>query len=242
MLKKIIKNLIPLSIIIAGIIIAGAIVFINENKADNLSSQKVAEIVVKYINQDILKGEEEASLLDVIEENGVYKIKLKIENQEIDLYATKNGKFLFLQAVDLKKTSALQPEEDQYTIGNFLVSKDEICKENEKPIVYFFGLESCPHCRWEHPIVENVASEFKENISFHNNMDSNQDIDVFSKYSSGSVPTLVLGCKYYRIGSGETIGEEQELKILTALICKLTENKPVDICNEVKDLINQVNE
>ncbi|GAI38261.1 unnamed protein product [marine sediment metagenome] len=62
-------------------------------------------------------------------------------------------------------------------------------------------------------------------------MDPSADMDVFSKYSpEGYVPALVLGCKYYRVGSGEIIGEEEENKVLTALICDLTENQPNDVC------------
>ncbi|MCS7106333.1 MAG: thioredoxin family protein, partial [Candidatus Aenigmarchaeota archaeon] len=126
--------------------------------------------------------------------------------------------------------------------GDFLVSKDEVCKENGKPIVYFFGISRCPHCIWEHPIINNVTSKFEGYISYHENVDTDKDIDVFQKYSTGGVPTIVLGCKYYRVGSGRRIGEEQEAKVLTALICKLTGNKPNEVCSNVQDLINQVKE
>jgi len=108
------------------------------------------------------------------------------------------------------------------------------------PVIYFFGSKDCPHCTWEHPIVEKVAKDFEEYISFHNNMDSDADRDVFSKYSTGGIPTLVFGCKYYRVGSGEGLSEEGESKALTALICKLTENQPLSVCNLVQDLINQI--
>ncbi len=57
-------------------------------------------------------------------------------------------------------------------------------------------------------------------------------MEVFQKYSTGGIPTLVLGCQYYRVGSGETAGEEQEIKDLTGLICKLTNNQPAEICQE----------
>jgi len=68
-------------------------------------------------------------------------------------------------------------------------------------------------------------------------MDSDEDTDVFNKYSTGGIPTLVLGCKYYRVGAGVQSGEEQETKDLTALICKLTGSQPADVCEEVHDLI-----
>jgi len=143
-------------------------------------------------------------------------------------------------------TPTLQPtpEELESTIGGFSLTKDTVCQEDDKPMVYFFGGSFCPHCRWEHPIMEKVAKNFKDQISFHNNMDK-QDVDkeVWDKYSQinqGAVPFLVLGCRYVRVGSGENYGEKDEEKFLTALICKLTDNQPEKICTPVKDLIDQV--
>ena len=72
-------------------------------------------------------------------------------------------------------------------------------------------------------------------------MDSSADSKVFSEYSSqGAIPTLVLGCKYARTGSGESVGESEEAKNLTALFCKLTDNQPSDVCSSVQELINQI--
>jgi len=242
------KNLIPIAIIIAGLLIAGAFVYVNQGKVsekapEGLSPQQAAEKAINYINQNLLQGGATASLINVVEENGIYKFRLKIGQNEYDSYVTKNGKLLFIEGIDLEKArKKVEEPKGEPTIGDFLVSEDEICKEDGKPIVYFFGSKGCPHCAWEHPIVEKVAKNFQGYISFHNNMDSQADMDVFRKYSTGGIPTLVLGCKYYRVGSGERAGEEMESKILTALICKLTENKLVDICNEVQDLISQIHE
>jgi len=55
---------------------------------------------------------------------------------------------------------------------------------------------------------------------------------IFSKYSAtGSIPAIVIGCQYYRIGSGEGAGEDSEKQTLTKLICNLTGNQPESICN-----------
>jgi len=242
------KNLVPLAIVIAGLLVAGAI-YINQakNKAGKeipglLSSQQAAEKAISYINENLLASGTAAVLLNVTEQNGIYKFQLKIQDQQYDSYVTKDGQFLFTQAINIgEKANSAQDtaQETGSTIGNFSVSQDEVCKENEKPIVYFFGSESCPHCLWEKPIFENVTKNFEGYISFHENIDSQTDMDVFSKYSTGGVPTLVLGCRYYRVGSGENAGEEQESKILTALICKLTQGQSSDVCNSVQDLINQ---
>lgn len=242
------KNYIPLAILIAGILIAGAAIFVNQSgKPDSgngdysqvLSVEEAGEKVIDFINNNILQGRATASLLETLEENGLYKIKFNIEGQEIESYLTRDGKLFFPEAIKLDEIQ--EPiSEKGFTIGDFSISNDEVCKENGKPIVYFFGSESCPYCTWEHPIIEEVAGKFGSEISFHNNMDSDADIDIFSKYSAGGIPTLVLGCKYYRVGAGQQAGEEAETKNLTALTCKLTGNKPEGVCNEVKDLVGQI--
>ena len=129
------------------------------------------------------------------------------------------------------------------TIGAFSVLEEDICQEDDKPIIYFFGSQTCPHCSWEHPLLEAVVGKFDDLVSFHNNMDSDEDRDVFQTYSQinqGYIPFTLLGCRYARVGSGENFGETEEEKILTALICQLTNGQPETVCAEVKDLIDQI--
>jgi thiol-disulfide isomerase/thioredoxin len=129
------------------------------------------------------------------------------------------------------------------TIGNFSVLEEEVCQEDGKPIVYFFGSQTCPHCSWEHPLLEAVIDKFSNQVSFHNNMDSDEDTDVFQEYtpvSKGYIPFILLGCQYARVGSGENYGEDLEEDYLTALICQLTDNQPETVCSGVEDLIEQV--
>ena len=119
------------------------------------------------------------------------------------------------------------------TVGDFLVLDDEICLEDGKPIVYYFGSTGCPHCTWEHPIIQEVAEQFGDAISFHDLMDKQEEFDVFEKYlniNGGGIPFIVLGCKYVRVGSGERAGEEAERAALTELICELTNNQPSQVC------------
>lgn len=212
---------------------------------DALTVEQVEEKILTYIKEEILgeNGPEVSLTASTTFQNGVYKLNLKIEDSEFVSYVTKDGKFLFPEAIVLEK-EVIESDEldktagaDDSILGNFLVSEDEICLEDGKPIIYFFGSEECSYCNWEHPIIEEVTSKFSDYISFHNNMDSDEDTDIFSKYSTGGIPTLVFGCKYYRVGAGIQAGEEQEIKDLTALICKLTGNQPADVCEEVQDLI-----
>lgn len=130
------------------------------------------------------------------------------------------------------------------TIGNFVKVEEEVCEEEEKPLIYYFGASTCPHCQWEHPIIKEVAGKFEGEIAFHDNMDKREaDGEVYEKYlevNRGAIPFLLFGCQYARVGSGEQLGEEEEAKVLTALICQLTEGKPEDVCETVADLRKEV--
>ena len=119
------------------------------------------------------------------------------------------------------------------TVGDFLVLGEELCTEDGKPIVYYFGSSGCPHCRWEHPIIQEVAKQFGDAISFHDLMDKQEEMEVFQKYfdiNRGGIPFIVLGCQYARVGSGERMGEEAEKQALTELICRLTGGQPSGVC------------
>jgi len=240
----------PILIVIAILIIALVAYFNQPGKGQDiqvLSSQEVSDKVIDFINKEILQGKSTASLIEAVESSGLYKIKFKLEGQEneIDVYASLDGELFFPEAIELAEVEE-EPKESEKpvqkgtTVGNFIVNDEEVCHENGKPIIYFFGSERCGYCKWEHPIVEKVALKFGDEISFHNNMDTDADQDILSKYSTGGIPTMVFGCRYSRVGAGQSAGEEGEEKNLTALICKLTDNKPADVCSQVQDLVNQI--
>lgn len=140
--------------------------------------------------------------------------------------------------------SGVLGEQLESTIGGFQVTKEEVCQENGKPIVYFFGSTSCPHCVWNKPIFERTTKKFGNTISVHQNVDDfttdKKILDKYSQIHQGAVPFFVFGCRYLRLGSGEREGEQTEEKNLTALICKLTNNQPANVCAGVKDLVVQI--
>ncbi len=129
MLEKIKKNLILLAIVIAGLLIAGAIIYINQGKeikkkvSEVLSPQSVVEMVINFINQNLLGEGLTASLVNVTEESGVYKINLKIGEDKHNVYVTKDGKILFIQAIGLEETLRSQP-----------ALPEEEPKKEEKPL------------------------------------------------------------------------------------------------------------
>jgi len=103
-------------------------------------------------------------------------------------------------------------EPPETTIGNFMIMEEDVCTENGKPIVYFFGSTSCPHCVWEKPVIGNTTALFASEISYHENMGTQTDLEVFQRYATynrGSVPFIVIGCQFIRLGSGESMAADE---------------------------------
>lgn len=140
------------------------------------------------------------------------------------------------QVTPTPETPAVLGEQlEPANVGRFMKTKDEVCQENGKPIVFMFGQSNCSHCLWEHPIFEKTTAKFGDLISVHDNMDkSNADAEVWQKYSQihqGAIPFMLLGCRYAQRGTGDkTAGEAQEEKNITALICNLTGGQPEKVC------------
>jgi len=138
MLKDLLK-IIVIAILVAGISIFGTYFYLNKNRPPQekfLSSQEAAQNAINYINENLLQKGVTASLVDVVEENGLYKIRLKVGEKEFISYVTKDGKILFPEeGIDLEKKIA---KEETPT------STQEIQK-TDKPDVKLFVMAYCPY-------------------------------------------------------------------------------------------------
>ena len=140
-----IKNLMPLAIIVVVIVVGGILIyknpsFLKGNKEKILTSQEAGEKAIKYLNENILKGKATAASKSVAEENGMYKLTITIEGQEVILYVTKDGKLLFSEPiVKLDQESSPVPEEE---------GGDETPQESPKteaPNAKLFIMSFCPY-------------------------------------------------------------------------------------------------
>lgn len=137
MLEKFNKNLISIAIIIAGLLIAGAVVYINQGKSEEqaFNPQEIAEKAINYINQNLLTEGFTASLVDVVEESGLYKIKIKIGEQEFESYVSQDGEVLFIEGIKMTETSESPPGE----------SETQGTSKRDTPDVKLFVMSYCPY-------------------------------------------------------------------------------------------------
>ena len=111
--------LMPLAIVVAGGLVAGAYIYINQT--GTLSPQEATEKAMAFINQSVQDQGVTASLLDVVEESGIYKIHLKIAETEYESYITKDGNLLFSSAFNLEayEVKEEEPREEVSSLEDF---------------------------------------------------------------------------------------------------------------------------
>lgn len=192
----------------------------------SMEPKKAAEKAVAYVNKYVVEQGQVAKVAEVLPEKFTfYKFFMDVQNQKYPAYVSTDGKtMLSVQEYDLDKNPNTVDGKEYIDVdGGFQEVKGAtVCKENGKPIVYFFGSENCAHCNWEKPIIAEVVKSFGDRISYHENIDSDKDKDVFDKFNKeGGIPTIVIGCKYFKIGSGESIGETKEKESLKNYISKV---------------------
>jgi len=166
---------IPIAIIIVGLLIAGVIIYTNYAKCPEgasadiqvLSSQEAGEKAMDFINQNILQGRATASLIEILEENGLYKMKFSIGEQEVESYVTLDGKFLF-------------PEEAAI---NLEPPKPKEISKKAVPEVNLFVMAFCPYGNQAEELMMPVVNLLgnKANIQLHY---------IVSKSSEGKYSSL----------------------------------------------------
>jgi hypothetical protein len=136
MFDKKTKILMIATVFVIGV--SATVYFLNNRGSGGkwLSSQEAGEKAISFINNNLLVGADmTASLVNVTESNGVYKIHIKIAEQEYDSYVTKDGKYLFPDGYDLSP--------DMSASGN-QAAETEIQK-TERPDVKLFVMSYCPY-------------------------------------------------------------------------------------------------
>ena len=138
-------NKINLSWILITLMIAAFLIGYGKMNSGDISfggfgGQKAEEVVEKaigFISENMLDGAE-AILVSVSEESGVYKFKMKINEEEFDSYLTKDGKILFPSGITL-----VEPEENNTAAEGEKMTCDDINKTKE-PVLEAFVVSKCP--------------------------------------------------------------------------------------------------
>ena len=211
-MEKITKNLIPISIVIVGLIMAGAFVYINQNSSEGISPEQAGEKTISYINENLLAPGTVASLVDISDLNSVYKVHLKIEEGEVllaefDSYVSKDGEFLFPEGINMKEPFAQDPEIDiPDQPENPSLPQEELksfvnCLQDNGVVIY--GADWCPYCQ------QLVSSLGGKEIVGSMYVNCEEQENLCQEKEIGSYPTILINDqKYEKSRSFEAFAQE----------------------------------
>jgi hypothetical protein len=149
-LKRINRNTVLIGVAIVGVIVTAVLIYANLNHGFSIpnifgmSDQQIGKKVIDYINGNQLSSTP-VSLVKVSEESGLVKVTIKIDTQQFDSYATKDGKLLFPQAFDMspKKASAAA-DQNTNSAKNSAQAAASVTK-TDKPMLEAFVVARCPY-------------------------------------------------------------------------------------------------
>lgn len=156
------KNLIILILAIVCLVLAGGLVyslFGQKIGKDTIDAEEAEDLILTYINS-LLEGQPfKASLIGEIEEEaGLYKLQIKVGNEELLSYLTKDGKIFFPQGINLEEAivQTSGPEETQssseVTISPEELTKFIACLKEANFVIY-----GANWCGWTKKLVEMLG-------------------------------------------------------------------------------------
>jgi protein-disulfide isomerase len=146
-----------------------------------IDKDEIARKTLDYINKNLVQPGTSASFVSVEEESGVYKIVTKYLGNEIPVYVTKDGKFLFLQGIDMtKKVEERTPQQFD-------------APDSEKPTVELYVMSFCPYGNQAEDAMLPVIELLKEKADFR----LRYIVNVYENEVPRSLPILADGKTYY---------------------------------------------
>ena len=139
---------------VAALVVAGGIWYF-VNNSGQISSKAAGEKLIKYLNEKELPEGMTASLVGVVDEKSVYNIKFTVNEQEVNVFMSKDGKYLFPQSIDMEATPQNNDGTGQTT---------EIPK-NDKPEVQLFVMSFCPYGNLAEDITKPVVDLLGNNMN-----------------------------------------------------------------------------
>lgn len=125
---------------IAGVvlilILAGAGGYYYKIKSTDIGLENAKTKVLDFVNGNLLQPGTEAELVSAEKENGLYRVTIKVGEQEVPTYLTYDGKKFFPQAMETEIADATADEKVAQAV--------EIPK-TDKPTVELFVMSYCPY-------------------------------------------------------------------------------------------------
>lgn len=177
-MKKFIKSLfarerftrITLPIILVIVLaVIGLLTFRQPTKV--LKQDEAKSRTENFVNNYLMQSGNKATVKDISEEYGLYKLKIDIVTDVVESYLSKDGKLFFPQALDIDKinnaNSAAGANTDN---GNQAVKGAEVSQKSDKPSVKLFVMSYCPYGTQIEkgilPVIEALGNKINFELKF----------------------------------------------------------------------------
>jgi hypothetical protein len=178
----------------------------------SLTSEEAAKKAIEFINKNILAGQGEATLVNVSEVSGLYKITLKINEREYPSFVTKDGKILFPEGgIEMEKFVAQNPTPQPKKTCEEL-------KKSEKPLLEAFVVSQCPFGLQ----MQRILNEIVKNIP---SLAANIKVEYIGAIANGKITSMHGDEEAQENLRQICIREEQGNKYWSYIDCHIKEGK-----------------
>jgi len=135
-----------------------------------LTKGEASTKALDYVNKYLLTGAT-ATLRGVEEDDGMYVLKLNIQDREFDSYITKNGELLFPQGIDMTINPETPEQQEEVQAAEY--------PKAETPNVKMFVMTFCPYGQQAETGLKPAIELLDEKIDFE------PHFVIYSNYASG---------------------------------------------------------
>ncbi|MFA5000518.1 MAG: thioredoxin domain-containing protein [Patescibacteria group bacterium] len=137
--KNFTRIILPIILVIILAIIA-LVSFRSPEKTINKS--EAGARAEKFINDFLMESGTKATVKEITEEYGLYKMQIDIVSDVVESYLSKDGKLFFPQALDIDEINKTQAAAGEAAAGG---EGATVSVKNDKPVVELFIMSYCPY-------------------------------------------------------------------------------------------------
>ena len=208
------KHFIPIAIILAALLIAGAFIYVKQGSA-SISIQEAGEKSIAFINQSIADQGVTASLIEVVDEDEVFRIHLKIADTEYDSFMTKSGKFLFPSGFNLEEQTVEETPLEGTSVEETTSYSDldGFAQCLTEKGMKFYGSQTCGWCAQE----KELFGDSMQYVDYVECLDEETGGATAACAAEGIYVAGGLGVPTWQLSSGEMSSGYKTLEELAEL-------------------------
>ncbi len=190
----------------------------DQSVTGEVTSEIAGENLLSFAESQGIEGEVELKSIESFNDF-LYEATLLIDEQELPVFVTKDGKYMVTEPISLDYSPQQIPNEPQ-EVNDGSTDNSEISDLNSNPdklTIYFFWGDGCPHCAEEKPFLEELEEKYGGDIevkmfeTYYDQVNQQLFQEVANAYGIQvqGVPTTFIGDKNW-VGYADYMGEEIE--------------------------------